>query len=220
MRSFERLTLPAIAAVAFIAATSVHASTLVAEGVTYNLTGVALTSTTDEFTLAISGINGASDTEKGRAGVNAIAFGYPANFSSAVMITPAAGFDFQTGGLNSSGCDSTGNFFCFKANPAAPSTPALAANSSLTFVFDVTISSGSFTGWDPGFKIDWNGSKNNYNLVSLPLAPTFGPGPGPAPAPGDTPIPGALWLFGTVLAGGAGFGRWRKKRNTQLAIAA
>jgi hypothetical protein len=29
-----------------------------------------------------------------------------------------------------------------------------------------------------------------------------------------TPIPGALWLFGTVLAGGAGFGRWRKKRKT------
>ena len=28
-----------------------------------------------------------------------------------------------------------------------------------------------------------------------------------------TPIPGAVWLFGTVLAGGAGFGRWRKKRK-------
>ena len=35
--------------------------------------------------------------------------------------------------------------------------------------------------------------------------------------PPGTPIPGAVWLFGTVLAGGAGFGRWRKKRKAQLA---
>ena len=39
-------------------------------------------------------------------------------------------------------------------------------------------------------------------------------------APPGTPIPGAVWLFGTVLAGGAGFGRWRKKRKAQLAAAA
>ena len=38
--------------------------------------------------------------------------------------------------------------------------------------------------------------------------------------PAHTPIPGALWLFGTVLAGGVGFGRWRKKRKAQSAIAA
>jgi hypothetical protein len=37
-------------------------------------------------------------------------------------------------------------------------------------------------------------------------------------APFVTPLPGAL--FGTVLAGGAGFGRWRKKRNVRLAVAA
>ena len=29
----------------------------------------------------------------------------------------------------------------------------------------------------------------------------------------ENPIPAAVWLFGTVLAGGAGFGRWRKKRK-------
>jgi len=34
---------------------------------------------------------------------------------------------------------------------------------------------------------------------------------------GSTPLPAAVWLFGTVLAGGAGFGRWRKKRKAQLA---
>jgi len=32
-------------------------------------------------------------------------------------------------------------------------------------------------------------------------------------APPGTPIPGAVWLFGTVIAGGAGYGRWRRKRK-------
>ena len=27
-----------------------------------------------------------------------------------------------------------------------------------------------------------------------------------------TPLPGALWLLGTVLAGGAGVGRWRRRK--------
>ena len=34
-----------------------------------------------------------------------------------------------------------------------------------------------------------------------------------ARTPPGTPIPGAVWLFGTVIAGGAGYGRWRKKRK-------
>jgi hypothetical protein len=29
-----------------------------------------------------------------------------------------------------------------------------------------------------------------------------------------------VWLFGTVLAGGAGYGRWRKKRKAQLTTTA
>jgi len=41
--------------------------------------------------------------------------------------------------------------------------------------------------------------------------------PGVACEASPTPIPGAVWLFGTVLAGGAGYGRWRKKRKAQLA---
>ena len=51
----------------------------------------------------------------------------------------------------------------------------------------------------------------------LPGECTFVVGLGDNPTPGtfdsSTPIPGAVWLFGTVLAGGAGFGRWRKKRK-------
>ena len=35
-----------------------------------------------------------------------------------------------------------------------------------------------------------------------------------------TPLPSALWLFGTVLAGGAGFGRWRQKQKAALSLAA
>jgi len=35
--------------------------------------------------------------------------------------------------------------------------------------------------------------------------------------PPGTPIPGAVWLFGTVLAGGAGFSRWRKRKQTAKA---
>src|SRR5260370_39363666 len=106
--------------------------------------------------------------KKGRSGVEAFAFHPPTNFSTA---TPPSGFSLELGGLNSKGCDGSGNFFCFKANTTPPSTPALAANSSLSLVFDVTISSGSFAGYAPDFKINWVGSQNNYDLVSATLTP-------------------------------------------------
>ncbi len=32
-------------------------------------------------------------------------------------------------------------------------------------------------------------------------------------APGSTPVPGAAFLMGSILAGGAGFGAWRRRRN-------
>jgi hypothetical protein len=202
MSNFERLALPALAVAAFIAATPVQASTLIADGITYSLTATSLNATTNEFTLLITGINAAADTEKGRSGVNGIAFSLPSNFASAVMITPALTFIEQDGGLNSSGCNGNGNFFCFKAKTTPASLPGLAADSSLTFVFDVTLSSGTFAGYSPDFKIDWIGSKNNYDLVSAQLDPTLT----------QTPIPGALPLF----AGGGGllgFLSWRRKRK-------
>jgi hypothetical protein len=46
------------------------------------------------------------------------------------------------------------------------------------------------------------------------VCPTSGcPDPGPGPGPGQTPIPGAAFLMGSVLAGGAGFGAWRRRRR-------
>jgi hypothetical protein len=35
-----------------------------------------------------------------------------------------------------------------------------------------------------------------------------------APGPGETPVPGALLLFGSAIAGGTAFSRWRKRRKT------
>ena len=56
----------------------------------------------------------ASDTRGGRDGINAFAFNDP-TLGDAVsgVVTAPAGFDFHFGGLNSSGCNDRGNFFCF-----------------------------------------------------------------------------------------------------------
>jgi hypothetical protein len=39
-------------------------------------------------------------------------------------------------------------------------------------------------------------------------------------AEATTPLPGALWLFGSTLAGAASIGKWRRKRKANTAIAA
>jgi len=61
-------------------------------------------------------------------GVNSLAFNETTPTGSVVTGT-MTGFTYLTGGLNTMGCDGTGDFFCFKANtapsapPARPSTP-------------------------------------------------------------------------------------------------
>jgi len=171
-------------------------ASLVADGITYTLFETALSPTEDQFTLEITGINGPGDTEGSRFGVNSLAFNEPKPGS--VLSGTMTGFTFMTGGLNAMGCDGTGNFFCFKAN-AAPTAPALAANSELQFTFDVTVAqAGDFAGYNPALKIQWLGGKSgSYDLVSKTLTPT------------PVPLPAALPL---LLGGIAGLGCMRRRK--------
>jgi hypothetical protein len=184
-----------LSAIAICAATPARAS-LVADGITYTLFETILSPTEDQFTLQITGINGPSDTEGGRFGVNSLAFNEPKPGS--VLSGTMTGFTFMTGGLNAMGCDGTGNFYCFKAN-AAPTAPALAANSDLQFTLDVTVAkAGDFAGYNPDFKIQWLGAKSGkYDLVSQTLTPT------------PVPLPAALPL---LLGGIAGIGCMRRRK--------
>ena len=163
-------------------------ASLIVDGLTYTLYESTLSTTEDQFTLVISGINGTGaggtplDTEGGRYGVGSFALTEPV--AGSVSTGSLAGFAFMTGGLNSMGCNGKGNLYCFRNNKT-PSAPALAANSSLTFTFDVILQSadaGDFANYDPSFKIDWIGTKNNYNLVSETLTPT------PVPLPAALPL--------------------------------
>jgi hypothetical protein len=186
-----------LGAIATSAATPARAS-LVADGLTYTLyESTTANPKTDQFTLDITGINGPSDTEGSRYGVNSLAFNETSPMGSVVTGT-MTGFTFMTGGLNAMGCDGTGNFFCFKA-ATAPTGPALAANSELTLTFDLTVANASdFTGYNPDLKIQWLGGKSGkYDLVSQTLTPTV------VPLPATLPL-----LFGGI----AGLGFMRRSK--------
>lgn len=189
-------------------ATPATAGTLTADGITYNLilNSVTNSGTTANFTLMISGINTASDTEGGRTGINAIAFNDP-SVGNAVSGT-LSGFTFMTGGLNANGCDGSGNFFCFD-NTSIPPTPSTLLGSSLSLNFSVT--SNNALSWtsanysNPAFKIDWVGSKRNYDLVSLGIDVNR-----PVPEPGS-------WAL--MLLGFAGVGvTMRRSRKSKPAL--
>ena len=66
-------------------------------GVTYTLTETVVTPTMDDFTLAITGINGPLDTEMGRSGVQSFAFN---DEGSGWSITAPTGFTLMSGGLD------------------------------------------------------------------------------------------------------------------------
>ena len=208
------------AAALLLASTGAHA--LVADGITYTLVENSITNggKTASFTLTISGENTASDTEGGRTGINAIAFNQPApgTVTTGVMTSPS-GFDFVLGGLNSSGCNTTGNFYCFD-NTAIPDTggpfPGSLLSGPLSFDFNVTAdTAGVWAGYKTALKIDWVGTQNNYDLVSLPIAVV----PGttcvdctPTPTANNVPEPGSLMLLGgSLLATGAILRRRRRQ---------
>ena len=210
-----------LSAVAMLAAVplSAQAATVgpggTAQGLTYDISvsGGALNSTTATFLLHISGINGASDTVGGRSAVNDFAIG---GINDLNILSGSSAFGtFQTGGLNSSGCNGSGNFFCFNG-PATNTSPALAANSTLDISFTLNLASGTFLTWaanTPGFKIDWLGSANNYDLVSQDFVGSIGPTPQITP----TPLPGAVWMFGAGLGGLGLLMRRRRKQNQEAA---
>ena len=208
------------AAALLLASTGAHA--LVADGITYTLVENSITNggKTASFTLTITGENTASDTEGGRTGINAIAFNQPApgTVTTGVMTSPA-GYTFALGGLNSSGCNTTGNFYCFD-NTAIPNTggpfPGSLLSGPLSFDFNVTAdTAGVWAGYKTALKIDWVGTQNNYDLVSLPIAVV----PGttcvdctPTPTANNVPEPGSLMLLGgSLLATGAILRRRRRQ---------
>ena len=122
------------------------------EGLTYTLTGDLATGS---FNLSIEGINVAGvDTRGGRTFLEDLSFNPPTGYTGASL----GGLAAIDGGLNSSGCNGTGNFFCFDGVHEA-------VNGS-TMSLDFTITASSFEGYVPHLKVDWNGSENNYNLVS------------------------------------------------------
>jgi hypothetical protein len=169
MSTIRVLLKASLVALAALVVSPVQADPVVANGVTYSLSSqLKGNGAVMEFTLWITGINGSADTEKGRAGVEAIAFSKPTGFQSAELIIPP-GWTTYNGGLAASGCGGEGDDFCF-GNPSVShnlSTP-LAANSELQFVFRVA--AGSFAGWTPELHIDWYGRNGTYGDVGAPLS--------------------------------------------------
>ena len=70
--------LAAISGALAIFAGAPASASLIADGVTYTLFETSLSPTEDQFTLEITGINGPTDTEGSRYGVNSLAFTEPA----------------------------------------------------------------------------------------------------------------------------------------------
>ena len=202
----RRVLLAALATTAIGFATPANAA-LTVEGITYDLVLNSITNggKTGSFTLLISGINVVgTDTIGGRTGINAFAFNDPAiGTALSGAVTSPSGFSFQFGGLNSSGCNSTGNFFCFKNAGVNFPNPL---PSSLALDFDViSDTAGSWANYSGDFKIDWLGSANNYDLVSQVITARTPPVPEPA-----------TWAMMLLGFGGIGMAMRYRRRTAKL----
>ena len=210
----------AAAAAALLASTSAHA--LVADGVTYTLTenSISANGLTANFTLSITGENTAGDTEGGRTGINAIAFNQPApgTVTGGTMSAPS-GFSFTLGGLNSSGCDGDGDFYCFD-NSAIPPTPTTLLSGPLSFTFSVTADT---VACGPGTRP----TSRSTGLAEEQLRPRlvadhgrpWGDCVGCTPTPTSTvPEPTSLVLLGSALMTGGLALRRRRQLVTRIVI--
>ena len=114
---------------------------LVAFGVTYSVSGTGADTNILNAVLNITGINGAADTEGGRVGVNA--FGFSTAGLTGLVSGSSAGYTFSFGGLDATGCNGSGGFFCFSRDIQLGTTPALAADSSISIPFSLTLTAGN-----------------------------------------------------------------------------
>lgn len=150
------LSVLSAAALLVLSSTSASAQSLTVEDVTYNLSRsfVSLASGQETWSLTLDILNNSTD---GRTAVTSLAFNQPSGFVSASL----PGWTTFSGGLNASGCNGTGNFYCFSGYAAAAP--------QMSFTFTLTTAAGSLDAYAPDFKIDWLGSQRNYDLVSQPL---------------------------------------------------
>jgi len=160
------------------------------EGLTYTLTG---DTATGGFNLFIEGINVAGvDTRGGRTFLEDLSFNPPTGYTGASL----GGIAAIDGGLNAGGCNGTGNFFCFDGVHQAVS--------GSTMSLDFTITASSFEGYVPHLKVDWNGSENNYSLVSANMV-------------GAVPVPEPE-TYAMLLAGLGAMGFLARRRQAQQKV--
>ena len=161
------------------------------EGLTYTLT--LNDEATGSFNLFIEGINVAGvDLEGGRTYLEDLSFNPPTGYTGAML----GGIAAVDGGLNASGCNGTGNFFCFDGVHQAVS--------GSTMSLDFTITASSFEGYVPHLKVDWNGSENNYSLVSANMV-------------GAVPVPEPE-TYAMLLAGLGAMGFLARRRQAQQKV--
>lgn len=132
------------------------------QGLTYTLSGSENSATQWGFSLAISGINvGGTDLELGRTMLNDLSLSKPTSYAGASL----AGATTFLGGMGASGCSGNGNSqFCFDEVNTAVSGSTMSLN------FTIDAPTASFAAYVPHLKVNWLGSKNNYDLVSADMA--------------------------------------------------